>query len=531
MGEESLYDQLDLASQDCTLTGGHQRFIPETDLKKILTLPKIKEEIKKELKFWHRWFDSSLATKTYEQGPKVFAILVLTGSIKRIKDLHAEGLTDEDLPLFRKETRSPILTSISGKSFHTFARNSSSASSFLEKQWEVLAPRLNVSGDHIALDDRCALPITITDARSNLGGASSVIKGTIHKGHFSGFEIYHDNDLDIAIKELMPIEELSAKEVFEKERANLNVINTISLHPHLLRAIATCMVCSKYYILFPWAEGGDLNEVWKRRKDETGDANLVLWSLKQMAGLVDALRLMHGINHRHGDLKPGNILSFPRGNPFCRSREGLEETLVIADYGVSQRHKQATYERKEGTNTRATTPSYEAPEADGDQTDPRSRKYDLWSVGCIFLEFVVWLLYGYRAVKGFERHRIAKGKMNGGYPCFYSTEDDEEQSRVEVNEAVNDAVTAILNDPRCTESTAIGDLVGLIPKCLLLIDAAQRDTAQDFHEKLAAIVAKAEGQSSYLFREVSPQPHVPSAFRYNGKREGKKLPTIDDMQP
>ncbi|KAF4462792.1 serine threonine kinase [Fusarium albosuccineum] len=497
----------------------------------MINVAKIKKELKAELTFWQQWFSGSLATKICEQGPKVFAILALTRSIRQIRELQAEGLTDMHLPLSPEESDECILRSTSGKQFHTFARYPGSAELFLDKQWEVLAPRLNVSGDHITLDNRCALPIAITDAERARGGASTVLKGTIHEGHFSGFEIEDEKDLDIAVKELEPTDEISARDVFEKERHNLNEINKISLHPHLLRAIATCMVGSKYYIFFPWAEGGDLNKFWEQRKNGTGDTHLVLWSLKQMVGIVDALRLMHDINHRHGDLKPGNILLFPRGNPFCRSGEGPQETLVIADYGVSQRHQLATYDRKTKTRTRATTRSYEAPEADGIQTSPRSRKYDLWSVGCIFLEFVVWLLYGYDAVKGFTSQRIAKGKMNVGHACFYAIEDDEEQRHAEVNEAVKDAVAAILSDPRCTGSTAIGDLVALIPKCLLLIDATERDTAQEFHQKLAAIVLKAESQSSYSFREVSTQPHIPYAFQYNGKSEGRKLPTIDDMQP
>ncbi|KAJ3538735.1 hypothetical protein NM208_g5773 [Fusarium decemcellulare] len=531
MDLKRLCDQLGNASQVGALTGGHRKFIPETRLKEMITVAKIKEELKMEFRFWNRWSDGSLAIKTHKQAPKVFAILSLIGFIKCIKDLHAEGLTDEHLPLSHKGPTGLVLTSSSKirKDFHTFARYAGSARLFLEKQWEVLAPQLSVSGNHIVLDDSCALPITITGPRNTRGGASSVVKGTIHEGHFSGFEIKHKSDLDIAIKELMSTDEHSAEEVFEKERLNLKDINKIILHQHLLRTIATCMVCDKYYILFPWAEGGDLNDFWKRRRNGPGDANLVLWSLKQMMGLVDALRLMHEINHRHGDLKPGNILHFPRGNPFCHS-EGLQETLVIADYGVAKRHEDATHMRQDGTNTKATTRAYEAPEAEGPQNDPRSRRYDLWSVGCIFLEFAVWLLYGHDAVRGFASQRMVKGKMNGGHPCFYATEDNEEQSRAELNEAVNDAVDAIRNDPRCTESTAIGDLVDLIPRYLLLIDAEERDTAQRFHERLTSIVSKAEGQSSYLFREVSSPPGIPSAFRYSGKSEGKKLPTIDDMQ-
>ncbi|KAM0424536.1 hypothetical protein ACHAPT_010252 [Fusarium lateritium] len=336
------------------------------------------------------------------------------------------------------------------------------------------------------------------------------------------------NGLDIAIKELEAIEGLNVSEVFEKERANLEEIRSLKLHQHLIRGIATCQVHNSYYILFPWADGGDLDKFWERLKGK-GDANLVLWSLKQMTGLVDALRLMHDINHRHGDLKPGNILHFPKGNPFCGQQDDPQGTLVIADYGVSRRHQKATQMRLEGTSTRATTRSYEAPEADGSQHNPRSRRYDLWSVGCIFLEFVVWLLYGHDAVKGFESQRIATGKSNGGHASFYVKEDDEKPVEAELNEAVEAAVAAILKDPRCSGDTALGHLVALIPEGLLVINPNDRDTAEQLHDKLKGIVARAESQRSYLFRETSPQPDTPEAFRKSRKSEGRKLPTVDDM--
>jgi hypothetical protein len=38
-----------------------------------------------------------------------------------------------------------------------------------------------------------------------------------------------------------------------------------------------------------------------------------------------------------------------------------------------------------------------------DKTDqrPRSRKYDIWLFGCVFLEFTIWLLHGPKAIEGF----------------------------------------------------------------------------------------------------------------------------------
>ncbi|KAK7428848.1 hypothetical protein QQZ08_004618 [Neonectria magnoliae] len=532
MSERSLRlcDQLDHASETCILGASNRTFVPRNCLQGLMDVPAIREELRIELGWWFLLRNRPLPQQLYATSSKVFAVLAMTRLMKCARDLHREGLTDSCLPLSRKNGQPDVLvSSTSDKTFTTFAHYAGSAQLFLEKQWQVLAPVFDGSGGHIDLDGNCPLPVLAAGSESTRGGASSVCRGTIHKSHFSGFKASQQKDLDIAIKELEATEELKASEVFDKERENLNDIKSLELHRHLIRAIATCQMHNKYYILFPWAEGGDLNHFWENGKGE-GDASLVLWSLKQMEGLADALRLMHKINHRHGDLKPANILHFPKGNPFYRRQAEVQGTLVIADYGVSKRHQKATQARLEGTSTRATTRSYEAPEADGSQVDPRSRRYDMWSVGCIFLEFVVWLLYGHGAVKGFESQRIAKGQSNGGHASFYAREDDEELVKVKLNEAVEGAVTAILKDPKCSGSTAMGDFVRLITEHLLLIDPNQRDTAKQLQDKLREIVVRAESESSYLFRETSSQPDTPEAFRQNRKSAGRKLPTIDDMQ-
>ena len=95
-------------------------------------------------------------------------------------------------------------------------------------------------------------------------------------------------------------------------------------HKHLIRLVATSQRGPNYYVMFPWADGGNLMEFWKR-EDSQRDQKLILWSLRRMIGLVDALKALHSKNCRHGDLKPKNVLHFKNG-------EGI---LVIADVGVS----------------------------------------------------------------------------------------------------------------------------------------------------------------------------------------------------
>lgn len=74
----------------------------------------------------------------------------------------------------------------------------------------------------------------------------------------------------------------------------------------------------------------------------------------------------------------------------------------IADFGSGKIH---TY-RSGSANTRASngTLTYEPPEATLEGAT--SRPYDMWSLGCVFLEVLIWALFDYQSVKTFADKRI-----------------------------------------------------------------------------------------------------------------------------
>jgi serine/threonine protein kinase len=333
----------------------------------------------------------------------------------------------------------------------------------------------------------------------------------------------------------------------------LDEIQKLEPHPHLIRAIFSCQVRDKYYTVFPWADGGSLKEFWKSpdSKANLSDKDLLRWSLQQLLGIADALKALHSTNYRHGDLKPDNILYFKGGNPFC---QGSKDTLVIADFGTSKQHKTDTKMRVDGTNTRATTPAYEAPEVDGKQTAPRSRRYDMWSLGCILLEFAVWLLYGQDGIERFCDVRVHNCKTENPVASFYEPKedekedekegedeeeedeeeedeegedkeekDDEGESNFQINSAVVEVMTSLLEeDPRCQGRTALGDLVALIPRYLLQPKAAKRATAEEWWKELQQLVETAEKDESYLIRPVDSLPDIPDAFVIKVKKSKRK---------
>lgn len=182
-------------------------------------------------------------------------------------------------------------------------------------------------------------------------------------------------------------------------------------HPHLVRLLATWRQNGSWYLLFPWANG-NLREYWDDHQIPQRDASQAQWIAKQCWGIAQGLKKMHrsvteeklspirdwGI---HGDLKPENILWFD--DP--KDKNGI---LVISDFGFTRFHGR---DSRSIAAPAGNTSTYRAPEYD--LTNPRkiSRAYDMWTLGCLYLEFVTWYLTGPKGVADtFEGKRIKEDR-------------------------------------------------------------------------------------------------------------------------
>ena len=173
-----------------------------------------------------------------------------------------------------------------------------------------------------------------------------------------------------------------------------------------------------HYMIFPWAEGGSLGDIWQKDPERFTATNLRQWMEKNIIGLLGAVDLLHKLNCSHGDLKPGNILVFSEqknpDNPEQRdysykfrwakndatSTVSLPRdlgTLKITDFGTVRANSDATIDRTRDANALTGAQRYAPPEFDRNElahNSPRSRLYDVWSMGCILLEFITWVCYG-----------------------------------------------------------------------------------------------------------------------------------------
>lgn len=276
-----------------------------------------------------------------------------------------------------------------------------------------------------------------------------------------------------AIKEILPLTKLERQNVianWEKEAHNLYELNKLN-HPHIVRFMNAFRRGNEgdqtHYLMFEWADGGSLRDLWRQLPQPEMTPTLVTELVEQLLGLADAICAAHnldskGTNFRHGDLKPDNILWFTNGTVLGR--------LKIGDWGLAKQHYFVTEKRTNKTSTMHGTLRYEPPEVKTG-AGVLSRLYDIWAMGCIILEFIVWLLYGDDELKRFSLE--VKGESSEDSPCYQlSYKGGKKTARV------HDAAVRWMNhlekDPACAEGTAMGDLLKLVREKLLVVELGQR---------------------------------------------------------
>ena len=305
--------------------------------------------------------------------------------------------------------------------------------------------------------------------------------------------------------------------------------------------------------MFPWADGKSLRDFWNERPKQAPNAKLILQVIQQLRALADVLDHLHNIDHhqsisqedeeemptvtlrgeednevndyrhpimggslRHGDLKPENILRFLDQN------EGLGY-LKIADMGLAKRHVLATQDRDQKTSMTYGTRRYEAPEAAiENEKYARSRLYDIWSMGCITFEFIIWTLYGNEWLTTFHS-QVARETHQEWQ--FYELVADGETQQADINKAVKRWMSHLeKHEPECQTETksALGDLLGIVREKLLVVQlppnrltaisggrtlqppalgeskTRYRATAAEFRAALDRILQNAE-RSGYIF--------------------------------
>jgi len=218
-------------------------------------------------------------------------------------------------------------------------------------------------GDHLDIPNRTCLPYRHIKALG-MGGSAFV-------------EMARDetNGQVFALKHFRRYHGPNINEFKRGFRNEVNILQRLSPHPHIIRAFAT-WACGRELgiVLTPVADGGDLacylQTILDLGNPPTTEQCTVL---NQAFGcLASGLAFIHKQTIRHKDIKPQNILIH-------------QGCVIYTDFGIALDTSQLDNTATDGT-AQAFTFRYCAPEVA--QSDRRNRKSDVFSLGCVFTEIL-----------------------------------------------------------------------------------------------------------------------------------------------
>ncbi len=529
---DQLYKDLDTARKPGLQA--HTYYIPSSDLRRLITVPKIKQIILHGHPDMKAAEARIYAEKTETYARKLFANLALQQKGATICSLLDSGISDQSLPFQRKRKSGgqwSLWLMKPKELIQAFEQwDSRSIEDFERTQWWMMAPIFDKHcRDCQELEDLTILPFSPingysnedeeedeedigeadgeNDGQNDIGNDGRMDTGIPHmkSGGYSEVNAYyahpaHHNFCDssnplvrsltislrsftnnmqkrqcfVADKKLMADDEAA----FLKEKSILDLLGPME-HKHLIPLLSSYRKKKHYHLLFPCADC-NLRVYWAKNPFPIFGKNTVLRSIRQMSGITSALALIHNIRvkfdldvdggvrlqeggaklsikageekyGRHGDIKPENILWFKE-----------EEVLKITDFGLGRFHGR---DSRSGIDPRkiSGTLTYEPPECS--LARPVSRKYDIWSLGCLFLEFATWLLEGAAKIDDFANERGLNTGIINDDTFFTVFSDSNHEKYANVREGVVRWVDGLHAHRKCTQ--AIHELLDLVMGSML----------------------------------------------------------------
>ncbi|RSL61854.1 hypothetical protein CEP53_004934 [Fusarium sp. AF-6] len=331
---------------------------------------------------------------------------------------------------------------------------------------------------------------------------------------------------------------------------------------HLIPLQLTFRHGRDYYLVFPWADG-NLKKFWHQQKAHPENPDEVRWFMDQCSGITRGLRKLHHLSTqlsqnvvsvkavnatngkemilggkewgRHGDIKPENILWF-------KNYDGEKDVLVISDFGLTQFNSAHSRSKVHQDQILGFSGTYRPPDLQLEGQEI-SQNYDVWSLGCVFLEFLSWFLLGYDAVvTTFVQARVDDSLQgNVKEDTFFTFEKDENHpqrisKKATLKKSVIKWIEKLHNDPRCTE--LFHALLDLIQFTMLVPSPDRRWKCNAVDTELRQLKSKCEKNDDYATRptplgpdpERFPKvPHKDETADPSPEPSSKELPGIEEV--
>ncbi|KAK5657645.1 hypothetical protein OQA88_2717 [Cercophora sp. LCS_1] len=342
----------------------------------------------------------------------IFATLALANQIHAAPAFADADVWDKDLPLERHDDYLVSRADHSKKMTIPQGWDYLAIDSFCLYQHYTLAPFFDLGSKNevpffeLSADNPLPWVENRYGERRRFGHHGTVWRIQVHEAH-------HNFPTDDGENPYFAVKELTSNDCegidFKKEVTAWARSVGVAGHQHIIRLLATWHRNESWYLLFGWADG-NLSDYWmanpkgSRGVEPERHQKLAQWVAEQCRGVANGLAKIHRASSHdnehslvnygiHGDIKPENILRF---------EDKLVEfgRLVICDFGFTRFYSRRS---RSAADLQGHSPTYRAPEHDTrDPTDRQrhiSRAYDIWGLGCVYLEFLTWYLLGCEAVK------------------------------------------------------------------------------------------------------------------------------------
>ena len=258
-------------------------------------------------------------------------------------------------------------------------------------------------------------------------------------------------------------------------------------HPNIVELLGAYTYQGKSNLIFPLARGGDLADLLDRDRPPAfqADENILLG----LWGLCSALDAVHHLSSEnemltrigyHCDIKPHNILID-------------DAKFVLTGFGLSEvKSVGGQYKAPEGEDF--------GPAEETHEEQVSSRPGDIWSLGCIIMEVLVWMKSGAAGVRDFRSNRTS---IMGVFEVntFHLGPNKEAP-----------AVTKYLIDLLDNASTKSERLLVELIRQTLQLDPKARPQAKELERRMQFIVIdKVSRQIDRLYARIYPEGSPPQA--------------------
>ncbi|KAF5232125.1 hypothetical protein FANTH_13122 [Fusarium anthophilum] len=360
-------------------------------------------------------------------------------------------------------------------------------------QWKFCAPVFS-SEETLEVrhhNEKCILPFTERCTKIDEDSYGQAIKYKIHRRHLVPNDMVKarlatfcfDQDLTTENDKTqnpvyVTVIRLSYEPMWQRELEKLKRIQALNPR-HIVKLITTFRQGEEnFYFMSEASDGGNLRDFWKTFP-RVLTASLVRSVTEQLYGLVYAsfeVGLTTALIEENAlvsndNLNPENILWFKEGNG--------------ADHKVGTMKACHQSGATELVSTRSLSAQiYTPPEQRASAWNMMVYPDDMWAMGCITLEFMIWLLYGYAGLSKFHQD------MEPGIPELDTNRHFWQPSPngSNVHPVVLDWISHIAKDPVCkVGQTALGDLLKFTRDRLLVVNVVPRSNfgLPDFEDDIS----------------------------------------------